>query len=432
MPSVLIVDDLTAIHEMLEAIIQPIGFTAAFATDGPSAIKQFKAQKFDLVLVDLQMKPMDGITLLKELKKIDPGCVAVMMTAYADASSALDALKLGAFDYLTKPFKVEELISALKRAADFRAHGVPKPKKAMTRTVTVAATAGADPGAFADPENAVDVLVGDSRKIKKVVTQIKRLVGPKTPVLLLGEPGTGKRSVAEFLHRQGNPPDAPLVRYDCGAVDAEELRSGLLGPAGKGGTWTEEARGGTLLLENIQKLPVEAQSGLGSVLRSVGSNFRLVCASTADLERMVDQGKFDEELFFRLATLPVTMPPLRERAEDIPALAKQALLASSHPQLDVRQIEFSPEAVAVMTAYRWPGNLFELRQVVQQSVADATGKLIAAEDLPEQLRDVSDWPSLEDHLAAEEGAYIARVLHACRGDKKAALKILKCEPDRLP
>ncbi len=426
MPSVLIVDDLTSIHEMLEAVIQPIGFTAAFATDGNKALAQYKAEKFDLVLVDVQMKPMDGITLLRELKKVDPQAVVVVMTAYASTSYALDALKLGAFDFLQKPFKVDELISALKRGVEFKKLGVTRAKK--VQAVSHVQAHNEDTSAADQLEAFV---VGENKKIKKIGPQIKKLTASKTPVLIIGEPGTGKKVIAELIHNQSNSPDSPLVRFDCAQIPEQQLLDGLVGPQGQGGEWIEQAKGGTLMLEQINALPLPVQKALVSVLRGPAAGFRLCCTSTEDLERLIDLGKFHDELFYRIGALPLMLPPLRERIEDLPRLLKNFATSATNPNFDTKQVEFEPAALAILKTYRWPGNISELSQVVSSVVAAAETKTISANMLPSRLQDPKDLPSLADHLANEEQHHIARVLTACGGDKAKAAKILGVDAAKL-
>ena len=428
MPSVLIVADLTSIHEMLEAVIQPIGFTAAFATDGTKALERYKAEKFDLVLVDVQMKPMDGITLLRELKKLDPQAVVVVMTAYASTTYALDALKLGAFDFLQKPFKVDELISALKRGVEFKKLGVTRAKKAQNPGTSPASAHG-DEAVAADQLEAF--VVGESKKIKKIGPQIKKLITSKTPVLLIGEPGTGKKVIAELIHAQGCPPGSPMVRFDCAQISEDDLRDGLLGSQGQGGAWIEQARGGTLYLEQINALPLAIQKGLVGVLRAAGANFRLCCSSTEDLEKLIDQGKFHDELFYRIGALPLMLPALRERIEDLPQLLKNFATSVQNPKFDTKQVEFAPDALAALSAYRWPGNISELSQGVTVIVSGAESKTITAAQLPERLRDLKDMPTLADFLAEEEKQYIDRILRACRGDKAKAAKILGIDAAKI-
>ncbi len=428
MPSVLIVDDLTSIHEMLEAVIQPIGFTAAFATDGNKALERYRADKFDLVLVDLKMAPMDGISLLREIKKIDAQAVVIVMTAYASTSYALDALKAGAFDFLQKPFKVDELISALKRGVEFKKLGINRAKKTQAPGPGAAPVHGED-NVAADQLEAF--VVGESKKIKKIGPQIKKLTTSKTPVLIVGETGTGKRVIAELIHAQGCPPGSPLARFDCSQISEIDLREGLLGPQGQGGPWIEQSKGGTLYLEQINTLPLAIQKGLVGVLRGAGASFRLCCSSTEDLEKLIDQGKFHDELFYRIGALPLMLPALRERIEDLPQLLKNFAASVTNPKFDPKQIEFTPEALAALSAYRWPGNISELSQVVSNIVSEAETKTIALAQLPERLRDLKDLPTLADFLAQEQKTYIERVLKACRGDKAKAAKILGIEAAKI-
>lgn len=417
MPAVLIVDDLISIHEMLEAVIQPTGFATSFATDGEKALALYKAEKFEIVLADIDMKPMDGITLLKRLKLYDPGVVVVIMTAYASTESAVQALKFGAFDYLQKPFRVDELISTLRRGIEFRALQAER-----------SAQAGAPTQRGADVEAR---LIGASEKMARFKAQVRKLVATRTPVLLLGENGTGKSTVAEILHAASGAPESSMVRIDCALASAEKLHEGLLGTGGTGGTWVQQAKGGTLFLQHLPSLPLAVQEQLVSVLRNNASNFRLVCSSGEDLERLVEEGRFNEELLYRIASLPLTAPPLRERSEDIPALVRHCAAQSLNPHLDTKLIEFTDDALAVMSAYHWPGNVTELFQVVSRLAATTPTRVITSQQLPLRLREVKSWPSLEDYLRGQERHYTDQVMQACRGDKVAAAKVLGVPPERL-
>jgi len=417
MPSILIVDDLISIHEMLEAVIQPTGYSTAFATDGEKGLARYKAEKYDLVLADIDMKPMDGITLLKQLKLYDPGAVIIIMTAYASTESAIQALKFGAFDYLQKPFKVDELMQALKRGMEFR------------RTVAEREATGGSPAIKAGDFEAR--LIGASPKTKRLITQLKKLSTAHTPILISGELGSGHEIAAELLHAAGTPPDSPLVRIDCRLSSMESLRSGLLGQNGSGGTWVQEAKGGTLFLLHLQCLQKEAQSELVSVLRNNAHNFRLVCATEEDLEKLAEEGGFNEELFYRVASLPVQLPPLRERLEDIPLLLKDIAGKTSNPHFDAKLVEFTEDAFATLRAYRWPGNLAEFRQVISQIVTTTETRVITSAQLPLRIHELKDWPPLADYLVGQEKQYIARVLHASQGDKARAAKTLGIDASRL-
>ncbi|HTL68484.1 MAG TPA: response regulator [Lacunisphaera sp.] len=417
MPSILIVDDLISIHEMLEAVIQPTGYSTAFATDGEKGLARYKAEKYDLVLADIDMKPMDGITLLKQLKLYDPGAVIIIMTAYASTESAIQALKFGAFDYLQKPFKVDELMQALKRGMEFR------------RTVAEREATGSAPAINAGDFEAR--LIGQSPKTKRLIAQLKKLSSAHTPVLISGELGSGHEVAAELLHAAGTPPDSPLVRIDCRLSSMDSLRAGLLGQNGAGGNWVREAKGGTLFLLHLQCLPKDTQSELVSVLRNNAHNFRLICATEEDLEKLAEEGGFNEELFYRVAALPVQMPPLRERLEDVPALLKEIAGKTSNPHFDAKLVEFTEDALATLRAYRWPGNLAEFRQVISQVVTTTETRVITSAQLPLRIHELADWPTLADYLAGQEKQYIGRVLHACQGDKARAAKTLNIDVARL-
>ncbi|HWL16588.1 MAG TPA: response regulator, partial [Opitutus sp.] len=240
MPSVLIVDDLLSIHEMLEAVIQPTGFSTAFATDGEKALARYKAEKFDLVLADIDMKPMDGITLLKQLKLYEPTAIVIIMTAYASTESAVQALKFGAFDYLQKPFRVDELIATLRRGIEF--------KQFQSERAAVNLAPGVNAG---DIESR---LIGQSAPVRKLVQQVRKLAAVRTPVLLMGENGTGKVAVAEILHAATGAPEAQMVRIDCSLSSEASFRDGLIGENGEGGAWVRQAKGGTLFLQHLQCL----------------------------------------------------------------------------------------------------------------------------------------------------------------------------------
>lgn len=230
MASILIVDDLLSIHEMLDAVIQPTGFATAFATDGEMALARYRSEPFDVVLADIDMKPVDGITLLKQLKIHDPHCAVIIMTAYASTESAILALKYGAFDYLQKPFRVDELIATLKRALEFRRQSL---ERSSQTTVPAARNHSFE-----------QRLIGHSPKAVRLLQQVRKLATVRTPVLLQGEPGTGRNTVAELLHEASVGPEAPLIRIDCSLSSEAHFRAGLIGENGLGGSWVSAARGG--------------------------------------------------------------------------------------------------------------------------------------------------------------------------------------------
>lgn len=431
MPSVLIVDDLPSFHEMLDVVVQPVGFTTAFATDGVTALERYKKERFDLVLADFQMVPMDGIALLREIKKVDPNAVVIIMTAHAAKSNAMAALKYGAFDFLQKPFKVDELIKALKRALEFRQVAASKPDlpRAQVPGPVQAAVAVSD---SSEISNRVELLLtGESRKTKRIAQQIRKLLESKTPVLVSGEVGTGKKAVAEYVHAKGPTAEGAFVRYDCAMVSEEDFHAGLIGPNGLGGSWIENIRDGTLFLEHIHAMPAKVQRDFASVLRASGSSFRLICSSTVDLEKLSEQKKFNDELFFRMAAMPVVLPPLRERAEDIPTLVKAIAAMANNPHVSSGRIEFTSDAMNVMSRYYWPGNFSELVMVVSRIASESETRVITAEQLPLNLHELKDYPSLEEYLRGQKQQYVARVLAACGGDRAKAAGVLGCDESEV-
>jgi two-component system response regulator HydG len=304
MPSVLIVDDLISIHEMLDAVIQPTGFSTAFATDGEKALTRYKAEKFDMVLADIDMKPMDGITLLKQLKQYDPNSVTIIMTAYASTESAVQALKFGAFDYLQKPFRVDELIATLRRGIEFREIQAQR-ARCPRAGIKIRRHRGPPdrqerPDQEADPAGEEAGRGPHARPPRSARTAPARTRSPRSST---GSPApTGPSSSGSTAR------SAPSRA--SGTASSAERRGRPLG---------EDAKGGTLFLQHLQCLAVPVQKELVSVLRNTAHGFRLVCTTTEDLEKMVDEGRFNDELFYRVASLPLHMPSLRDRKEDIPS-----------------------------------------------------------------------------------------------------------------
>ncbi len=417
MPSILIVDDLTAIHEMLAAVIQPTGFSMAFAEDGNSALEQYKSGEFEVVLADISMTPMDGIELLRHLKQYDPDCVAIMMTGYASTETAIKALKHGAFDYIQKPFKIDELLKTLKRAVEFRARA-----KGQAR------------GGAAEEEISLDIdsrLVGRGEANRRLVQQVRKLIHVHTPILLLGETGTGRRSIAEIVHAGQSGKDKPFILVDCAQVGEDALRVSLLGENGAPGEWIARSRGGTLCLQNIETLGPAAQEGLVAVIKRCVSDTRIICTSADDLEARMEEGLFDDELFYRIATLPIHVVPLRERLEDLPELIRFFLAKAKNPRFESAQIEFSPAALEAMRAYPWPGNVLELQQIVTSVASSTENRVIDPAGLPRKVTSMEGWPTLEEHLARQERRYIRIVLNAAGGDREKAARILGCDPAKL-
>jgi two-component system response regulator HydG len=413
MHSILVVDDVTSIHEMLGAVLQAVGFVASFATDGEMALASYKERHFDIVLADIDMKPMDGITLLGQLKLYDPNVVCIIMTAYASTDSAIKALKFGAFDYLQKPFRVEELIATIRRALEMRSLQAAKASVGGPPSPRVAEIEGR--------------LIGGSQVMTKLILHVRKLMNGRSPVLLNGESGTGKSTVAEILHAASGAPDDTFARIDCSLSSEGSLRMGLLGRNGENGEWIKQAMGGTLFLQHVQCLPEPVQGELVRVLRRCVAGFRLVCSTNEDLEKLVDVGKFNEELFYRIASLPLRLPPLREHIEDIPLLVAHYAAQAVNPLFDAYLVTFTDDAMEVMKRYSWPGNVTELAQVVSNLATATETRVIVSEQLPLRLQELSRWPELAVYLAAQNRKYVDHVLGACHGDKAAAAMVLNID-----
>lgn len=413
MPSVLIVDDLPAIHEMLEAVIQPTGYKTSFALNGEEALEKYKADPTDVVLADISMEPMDGISLLQNLKAFDPDCVVILMTGYASTETAMKALKYGAFDYIQKPFKIDELLQTLKRAME-----IPRARGRLGEQVV-------NP---ADDRKLAARFIGKSQRISQLRNQAVKMMTGRAPLLLHGESGTGKRTLAELIH-DGGEFDGPLIVVDCASHEEREFIAGL-GSDGAAGAWLMRAKEGTLLFQNIDRLGREAQQVLGRVVKQTVDT-RIICTTQVDLERIVDEGRFDDELFYRIASLPIYLPPLRECLEDLPDLIRHFTQNARNAAFEPGQIEFSEDTIEVMGRYRWPGNVAELAQTVM-SLASATEKrVVTAEMLPRKFTLIEDWPSLGEHLEREKKSYIRTILRLCDGDLEEAARILGCEAAEL-
>ena len=411
MNSILIVDDLESIHEMLDAVVQPIGLTTAFAKDGQTALELFKEKRFPLVLTDINMSPMDGMELLQELKAIDPNVLVIMMSGYANTDNAMQSLRLGAFDYITKPFKVDQLMSAINRAQD------------------VFKTRAKD-GDVNEGDPSLN-FIGDSPSIQKLRKSVEKLSSTTNTVLIEGEKKKKKSLVASLLRKAGeNEEDSeeerPYVTLSCKKLSEEELKDSLVGPEQKGGSLFQEARGGILFIRDIESLASDIQNELGTIISELKDEVRVVCSTCQNLEAMTDKGEFDESLYFRISSSPLKVPSLRERADDIPIIAR-AILNS----LEMEEFEISDRAKALLAAYQWPGNYTELKQSIEEAAAQCENQTIRAKDLPEKIHDMTSWPSLTDYVEGKSREYMTRVLQACKGDSSKAAEILQCEEGEL-
>jgi len=406
MQSILIVDDMESIHEMLDTVVQPAGYTTIYAKDGDDAISIYKEECPDLVLTDLKMEPMDGLELMKRLKEIDPNAFVIVMTAHADVENAMASMKLGAFDYLTKPFKLDQLMAAINRADE--------------RISAMIASEGHDSN-FA--------LLGGSDASQKLKQSVSRIAESNSPALIKGPKGTQKDLVASAIHAASaseEENERPFESIDCAEHSTDELIARLIGSDKCGGELVEKAAGGTILVENVDRLPIELQPDLGNAMRKAKGEARFLLTTAADLDGAVAEGAFDESLFYRISTQTIDCPSLEKRLEDISLFAKSVLQG-----IGKESVKISDDAQRLLQNYGWPGNFSEFRQVIENAAADCSDDTIEASDLPDCIRETNQWSPLADYLEAASREYKTRILNACQGDSKRAAKILGCEPSEV-
>ena len=441
-PSMLIVDDDPSTSGLLREIFHHEGYDVSVADRAEDAIRLARARAFDIVLSDVRMPDLDGIELLRRLRPILPDTAVVLITAFATVEAAIRALQEGAFDYVQKPFAVEEVRRTVERAMERR-----RQRPAAGADASPVATL---PGSAADsPAEMPRSIIGKSAAMVELFKIVSRVAGSKASVLIEGERGTGKGVIARSIHERGPRAERPFVAVDVGGFTEGALETELFGDAnGKGvegapERWPGrivEATGGTLFLDGVDALPPSTQSHLVGVLeeqvvRPLGSaetkpvDVRCVAATEHDLAALVREGRFRENLYRQLAVVTLRVPPLRERAEDIPLLAEYFLQRAVSPA-DRPLLGFSERAAAALRAYAWPGNVRELESVVERAAAIAPGSTIEAQDLPGTLlapasaepagAAAAARPTLEETVRD----YVLRVLAESGGNKTAAARAL--------
>jgi two-component system response regulator HydG len=387
-PHVLVVDDDSPMAEMLAEALEERGFVAKTAASGVEASRSLERERFDALVTDLQMPDIDGLELLSVARRIAPSCPVIVMTAYSAVDSAIESVRRGAYHYLTKPFKVDELALFLTRALDEMR--VRREAAALRRTLK--------------QQLGVQQIVGQSEAMREVCDLVLRIADAEAPVLLLGETGTGKGVIARAIHVEGPRSSAAFVTVNCAALPENLLESELFGHvkgAFTGATSKrvglfEAAESGTLFLDEVGEMSLALQAKLLDVLergviRAVGSNkelavdVRIVAATHRDLRERVSSGSFREDLLYRLEVLTVEVPPLRRRREDIVALIDHFLSQSRsrHPRAIVERV--GAQAMARLLEHSWPGNVRELEHVIERLVLLARSEEVAITDLPATL-----------------------------------------------
>jgi two-component system response regulator HydG len=436
---VLVIDDALEMANAVVEYMQRQGFDAEGSDSGEAALRRFKAAPADVVLTDLRMRGLDGMDVLQAIHQLDAQVPVVIMTAFGAVESAVEAIQRGAYHYVTKPFKLDVVRVLLERAMGERT--VRAENESLHRKVREVMTGG--------------TLVGRTAGITMVGDLVRRVAATSAPVLVLGETGTGKELVARAIHAEGSRKDGPFVAVNCAAVPEALLESELFGHvrgAFTGATQTRrglfvEADGGTLLLDEIGDMPLALQAKLLRVLetgevRSVGSdaprttNVRIVAATHHDLAARIKQGQFRQDLFFRLNVVPIAIPPLRERREDIPLLLAHFLRKSRERFPRATPRAFSSEALKILADHPWPGNVRQLENAIDRWIITGDAEEISAVEVRAALSDgAGDGPA---GLAGEllplhtvEQRYIAHVLEKVGGNKTKAAEILQIDPSTI-
>jgi len=443
MGRILVVDDEQSMREMLGIMLGKEGHEVITAESRGSAAKVLGRQAVDLVITDVRLGDGDGIEILRHVKSGAPETIVIVMTAYGSTETAVAALKLGAFDYLTKPFDVEELRIVVRNALERQ--------QLREENVLLKAEFRAKYG--------LERIVGSSPAMTAVFDMMRSVAGTGSTVLVTGESGTGKELVAKALHALSPRRDAPFVSVNCGALPEPLLESELFGHLkgaftdahqSKKGLF-EAAHTGTLFLDEVGETPVAMQVKLLRALQErkirrvggteeIGVDVRIVAATNRPLEELTEAGQFRQDLFYRLNVIPIAIPPLRDRREDIPLLA-DLFLRRFNQQME-KTLRFSEEAVALMTAYAWPGNVRELENVVERAVALETGTEVRRERLPAALLQsqpttgeteptVGEGFRLDAYLRAEERRLLEWALGRASGSRGRAAELLGVTPRSL-
>ncbi|MDO9565948.1 MAG: sigma-54 dependent transcriptional regulator [Candidatus Desulfaltia sp.] len=445
MAKILVVDDDQGMREFLEILLVREGYEVTSASGGKEALGLCKKHKFDLAITDLKMPKVDGIDVLKTIKEISPETMVILITAYASGETAVAAMKEGAYDYLEKNFDVEDLKAVIKDALS---------KKDIKEEDAVFMKDVEDGLSFGN-------MIGKSKGMLKVYSLVKKVADTATNILITGESGTGKELVAMAIHENSSRKDKSFVVINCGGIPENLLESELFGymkgsftgaTSDKAGLF-EIAHNGTIFLDEIGELPTFLQVKLLRVVqektfRRIGGaedikvDVRIISATNQNLEQQVKNGGFREDLYYRLNVIPLEIPPLRERNEDIPLLASYFIEKYSKEfKKEIKKI--SPYALQLLMQHPFPGNVRELENIIERSVALETTNIIMPENLviPEdsgQNRDNAlnidiseEGINLNEELAKVEGLLIKKALQKANGSKTKAAKLLNVSFDSL-
>ncbi len=388
MATVLIADDEANLRKILRVLLERQGYKALAVPDGASALKVIQEGGVDVLISDLKMPGMDGLELLSAVKNLDPGLPVIVITAHGTVDTAVSALKKGAFDYITKPFDKNELQAAVRKAA---------------------ATRHSNQSQLQDTYDAKGRfrIIGQSPKMRDIYTIIEKIADTPSTVLITGESGTGKELVASALHESSSRHHKPFIKVNCAAIPKDLIESEFFGyeqgaftgaVASKPGRF-ELADGGTLFLDEIGEIPNAMQVKLLRALqesefervggvRTLRVDVRVVAATNRDLAEDIKTGHFREDLYYRLNVVPITLPPLRQRPEDIPLLV-EAFIEKYNKRLNKHVDQCTPQALACLMQHAWPGNIRELENVIERTLLFSENTLLDVMDLPEEFKKYS-------------------------------------------
>jgi DNA-binding NtrC family response regulator len=427
---ILLVDDEPAIADWLRMVLEGEGYDVGVAGDSVSALGQMTEREFSLALVDLVLPDGDGLQLLQQLKSKDSSLEVIIMTGHSSISKAVEATKQGAFYFVAKPFEAAEMLTLVNKALERR--------RLLAETSDLKRRLAEQSG--------LGELLGSSPAMRRMFDLLESVAGSDANVLIVGESGTGKELAANALHAKSTRAGGPNVKINCAALPKDLIESELFGHvkgAFTGATTDksgllEEAHKGSVLLDEITEMPMDLQAKLLRVLedrqvrrlggsRTVPVDFRLICSTNRDPEQAVREGRLRQDLYFRINTVTVPMPPLRERGSDIALLAKSFL--QRFREKHVRPVEgIDPEAYRRLLAYQWPGNVRELEHAIERAVLVARGKEITLSDLPEPLRaevgSVTASQPSSGSLEEIERVSIVRALESTGWNKQAAAAVL--------
>ena len=430
---ILIIEDEKSLREVLRILLEEEGYEISTASNGLEGMDYLKNDIFDLVITDIKMPKADGFEVLKKVKELSPSTIVIMMTAFGTTESTIEAMKMGAYDYIHKPFKIDEVRLVIQKAFE---------KKNLSEEVSLLREK-------VKSSFGLENIVGKSQKMQELFTLIRKVAQSNSTVLISGESGCGKELVASALHNLSHRKQKNFVTINCATFPEGLLESELFGHVKgsfTGALYNKEglfelANRGSIFLDEIGEMPLSLQSKLLRVLengtfRRVGGlnditiDVRVISATNKDMSEAVASGSFREDLFYRLNVVPVNIPPLRERPDDIPLLLDHFLHKSS-PNTK----RFSPEALRFLMKYSWKGNVRELENMVERTVLLADGEIIMPEDLPEEICKLDDakkhLPELGDEGVDFEGImeqiekdYLLKALEKAKGIKTEAARLL--------